>query len=107
MKKYRVSKACFGFKKRLWEQGTIVELEDFEEPPPHFVLVGESSPLAQPDIVHDPMKPKNFIPGQPVFLKSGMAVGLSQEAPISDPKKMYTKPIVETPKKRGRPKKVV
>ena len=40
MKKYKVITTCHGFKRRYWEKGTIVELEDNENPPHHFVLVG-------------------------------------------------------------------
>lgn len=34
--KYRVIRDCFGFKKRYWKQGDIVEFPDNEEVPCHF-----------------------------------------------------------------------
>ena len=45
MKTYRVLRDCVGFKRKMWYQDQIVELEDDEKPPHHFELIkGQPAP---------------------------------------------------------------
>lgn len=47
MARYIVERQCFGFKKRLWEKGQIVELDPASNPPRHFRLLdGPVTPVA-------------------------------------------------------------
>lgn len=53
MKRYKVIRDNVGFQRRMWREGTIVDLEDHETPPHHFVLLENVQPVNIP--VHDPM----------------------------------------------------
>lgn len=54
MKKYIVKTRCFGFKGRLWEEGTIVDLDDDAEPPRHFELLGKEVKEKEPEKAEEP-----------------------------------------------------
>lgn len=99
MKKYKVIRTCHGFKRRYWEEGTIVELEDNENPPHHFVLLnsgedggnGKKTPVVESPVAFSQMR-------QPVAL-GGFASSLAAEQvknpmirdPLPEPVKTKTK----------------
>lgn len=52
MQRYKVIRDCVGFQRRMWKEGTIVDLDDHEKPPHHFQLLDEQA-VVKP--VKDPM----------------------------------------------------
>lgn len=45
--KYLVLRDCYGFKGRYWNAGTVVELDESENPPHHFQKI-EKAPEPKP-----------------------------------------------------------
>ena len=94
MKKYKVIRDCHGFQRRHWLKDSIVELDDSENPPHHFVLINEEKAVE----IKDPMAP---VPAtlstlasyhNTPAIKTGMAVGLEKMVnPIVGRKKTVKK----------------
>lgn len=83
MKTYRVKTNCYGFKGKYWEESTIVQLEDDEEPPIHFELMGvlQAPETNQNDTTLDPQKPLPFELGKPVRPKGGFGSSINPNPP--------------------------
>ncbi len=83
MKRYKVIRNCHGFQRRYWEAGKIVELDDNEKPPHHFLLIEEGEVKK----VKDPMAPVsvelNTLSSYQTSptIKTGMAAGLEKMPP--------------------------
>ena len=64
MAKYEVIRNCYGFQKRYWEKGQIVDLDPQQKIPRHFKLITDSGPQ-EPVIPAEPQRkeePKPFAP---------------------------------------------
>ena len=99
MMKYKCIRTCIGYRKRYWNVGDIVEVNDTDATPPeHFVPVEQIT--FSPIVVNDPMKPVEMTSATTysemnesrAAIKTGMAVGLEESKEV----------IVA---RRGRPKK--
>lgn len=79
MKTYRVKTRCFGFKRKLWEVGQIVDLGDNETPPHHFVLISSTEAKEAKKVVVE--KPMSFSEMQKAEKKDagGFASGLNKK----------------------------
>lgn len=102
MKKYKVMVKCWGFKRRMWNVGEVVDLGDTEVPPRHFKLIGgdAGNPAPVPAPV-DIMKPTELdLSGKPVKTVGGFAGNID----LVNPEPMETAATAK--KKMGRPKKV-
>jgi hypothetical protein len=54
MAKYKVLRRCHGFRRRLWEAGTVVDIDPSENPPYHFELIKDNEiPQAVKPVVDD------------------------------------------------------
>jgi len=47
--KYLVLRDCYGFKKRYWNKGTVVELDASEKPPHQFQPIAEAPKPKEPE----------------------------------------------------------
>jgi hypothetical protein len=83
MKKYKVIRTCHGFKGRLWEEGQIVELEDDETPPSHFVDYFSVEPKKEEPVIEkkDPQKPMPIEVGKPIKPEGGFASSVENDLP--------------------------
>ena len=53
MAKYKVITRCHGFRRRIWEVGTIVDIAPGENPPRHFVKIDDNSVPVPVPVVSD------------------------------------------------------
>ncbi len=81
MIRYKVARRCHGFKGRMWEEGQIVDLEDNDIPPYHFVRTDES-PITE--VKTEPLVALSDM-GKIPEVKGGMNAGL--EKPVEPVKR--------------------
>lgn len=79
MAKYKVIRRCHGFRRRLWEEGQIVDIDPSENPPHHFVMIEDKEvpkvePIKDVHSLADLQKTPE--------VKGGMGLGLPKEEPI-------------------------
>lgn len=92
--KYKVKQDCYGYKRRYWTAGQIVDLSDNETPPHHFEKVLGAVVAPEP-----PKEVKTLSEiGKPPVITTGMAAGLNNQDTVNNPV-----PVVQT--KGGRRKK--
>jgi len=109
MKQYKVLRNCWGFQKRYWAEGKIVDLPDDANPPHHFEFIGRTpdpepyghmEPKVQEETPKkvDVMAPKQVEIGKPIRTVGGFAA----KADFTAPQEVLTAAQAH---KRGRPRK--